>query len=86
MLPLPLRAQPVLELPGGSFIVLGPVDRKPVGQFLSKRISLLRLHMLIFIVLESLRVVFVIGCAFLFLLCHKESICRANFENPLFIN
>ena len=71
MLPLPSRAQPVLELPQGSFIVLGPVDRKPVGQFLSKRISLLRLHVLVFIVLESLRVVFVVGSAFLFLLCKR---------------
>lgn len=70
-LPLPSRAQPVLVLPHGSFVILGPVDRKPVGQFLSKRISLLRLHVLVFIVLESLRVVFVVGSAFLFLLCRR---------------
>lgn len=65
MLPLPLRAQPVLALPRGSFVVLGPVDRRPVGQFLSKRISLLRLHMLVFIVSEPLRVVLVMGFSFL---------------------
>ena len=29
MLPLPLRVQPVLELPRGSFIVLGPVEGEP---------------------------------------------------------
>jgi hypothetical protein len=78
MLPLPSRAQPVLELPQGSFIVLGPVDRKPVGQFLSKRISLLRLHMLVFIVSEPLRVVLVMGFSFLVFVVRmtKQAACQ----------
>jgi hypothetical protein len=33
---------------------------KPVGHFLSKRISLLRLHPIVFVVLEPLRLVFIV--------------------------
>jgi hypothetical protein len=79
MLPLPSRAQPVLELPQGSFIVLGPVDRNLSGNSSPKESVCYVSHLLVFIVSESLRVVLVIGCAFLFLLCPLESIRRASF-------
>ncbi|WP_237257369.1 hypothetical protein [Pseudomonas oligotrophica] len=62
-------------------------SRETSGQLLSKRISLLRPHPVVFVIQEPLRVVLVMGgSAFLFLLCLEESIARANFANTFIFN
>ena len=71
-IPLDADVAATLAGPTGAGRCLGAVlsfsvrsGENPVGQLLSKRICLLRLHPIVLVVMESLRVVFVLLCCVL---------------------
>jgi hypothetical protein len=84
ILPLPSRVQPVLELPRGSFVVLGPVEGEPHRATPLQKNLFATPHPVVFVVLESLRLVFVV-------LVQRSCFCCAidnadavpTFQNPL---